>query len=102
MGPAWQDHGLLFTCEDGSPVHPDTFFQFFERHVKAAKLPTIRLHDLRHTFATNALAAGISLYELARFMGTSVRMIDQTYGHPAQRPPRGRSWTPSPTARSDV
>ena len=39
-----------------------------------------RVYDLRHTFATNALAAGISLYELARFMGTSVRMIDQTYG----------------------
>jgi integrase len=40
-----------------------------------------RVYDLRHTFATNALAAGISLYELARFMGTSARMIDQTYGH---------------------
>jgi integrase len=40
-----------------------------------------RVYDLRHTFATDALAARISLYELARYMGTSVRMIDQTYGH---------------------
>ena len=28
-------------------------------HVKAAGLPRIRLHDLRHTFATLALGAGI-------------------------------------------
>ena len=32
-------------------------------------------------FATFAIAAGVSLYELARFMGTSVEQIDRTYGH---------------------
>jgi integrase len=36
---------------------------------------------LRHTFATEALAAGNSIFELARVMGTSVKMIDRTYGH---------------------
>ena len=36
---------------------------------------------LRHTFATEALAAGVSIFELARLMGTSVAMIDRTYGH---------------------
>jgi hypothetical protein len=36
---------------------------------------------LRHTFATEALAAGLSLFELARVMGTSLRMVDRTYGH---------------------
>ena len=35
----------------------------------------------RHTFATSALAAGLGLFELSRFMGTSVEMIDRTYGH---------------------
>ena len=38
-------------------------------------------YTLRHTFATNALAAGISLFDLSRFMGTSIEMIDRTYGH---------------------
>ena len=38
-------------------------------------------YQLRHTFATEALAAGISIFELARIMGTSVAMIDRTYGH---------------------
>lgn len=36
---------------------------------------------LRHTFASNALAAGVGTFELARYMGTSVEMIEQTYGH---------------------
>lgn len=31
--------------------------------------------------ATEALAAGISIFELARVMGTSVAMIDRTYWH---------------------
>ena len=39
------------------------------------------IYTLRHTFATSALAAGLGLYELSRFMGTSVEMIDRTYGH---------------------
>ena len=39
---------------------------------------------LRHTFATEALAAGVSTFDLARRMGTSVAMIDRTYGHLAR------------------
>ena len=31
--------------------------------------------------AVSAIAAGVSLFELARFMGTSVDQIDKTYGH---------------------
>jgi hypothetical protein len=31
-----------------------------------------------------ALAAGVSIFELARLMGTSVAMIDRTYGHLAR------------------
>jgi len=37
-----------------------------------------------HTFATEALAAGSRSFELARIMGTSVAMIDRTYGHLAR------------------
>jgi hypothetical protein len=35
---------------------------------------------VRSTFASNALAAGITVYELARIMGTSVGMIEAHYG----------------------
>lgn len=50
----------------------------------AAGLPSRRIYDLRHSFATWALDAGLSIFELARYMGTSVEMIDRTYGHLAQ------------------
>jgi hypothetical protein len=39
-----------------------------------------RLYDLRSTFASKAFAAGLTVYELARVMGTSVRMIELHYG----------------------
>jgi ketosteroid isomerase-like protein len=39
---------------------------------------------VRHTFATEALAGRISMFELARVMGISAKMIDRTYGHLAR------------------
>jgi integrase len=54
--------------------------------VKAAgfvkgKKATKRIYDCRHTYATMSLAAGVSLFSLSRRMGTSLDMIDKTYGH---------------------
>lgn len=40
-----------------------------------------RIYDLRHTYATWSLRAGVPIFQLARRMGTSVDMIDATYGH---------------------
>jgi hypothetical protein len=39
-----------------------------------------RIYDLRATFASDALAANVSVFGLARVMGTSVRMIERHYG----------------------
>jgi integrase len=52
--------------------------------LESAGLPSRRIYDLRHSFATWALHAGLSIFELSRYMGTSVEMIDRTYGHLAQ------------------
>jgi integrase len=49
--------------------------------VRAAGLEHRSPYALRHCYATFAIAAGVSLFELARFMGTSVEQIDKTYGH---------------------
>ena len=49
---------------------------------KAAGItPLRRVYDLRHTFATFALRAGISTFDLSRYMGTSLAMIDRHEGH---------------------
>jgi integrase len=59
-GPAWHEHGLAFTNEDGTPLEPDGFSKRFVRYAKQAGLPPIRLHDLRHTHASMLLAAGVN------------------------------------------
>ena len=48
----------------------------------AAGLDGRRIYDLRHTFAaSNALAAGVPSSVLARYFGSSERMIDRAYSH---------------------
>jgi integrase len=49
--------------------------------VKAAGQEHRTPYALRHTFASFAIAAGVPLFHLSRFMGTSVEQIDRTYGH---------------------
>lgn len=59
-GPSWNpDPGLVFCDEIGDPIHPDRITREFAGLVRAAGLPVIRLHDLRHTYATVALKAGV-------------------------------------------
>ena len=62
---------------------------FPNRHWKPAQraagiTPPRRVYDLRHTFATFALRAGISTFDLSRYMGASLTMIDRHYGHLAR------------------
>ena len=63
-------------------VHPDLFSQAFDRHVKKAGLPRIRLHDLRHTYATLALAQGHHPKVVQGRLGhASVMQTLDTYSH---------------------
>jgi integrase len=58
-GPHYADSGLAFTMPGGTPIHPNRFRLWFRRHVQAAGLPAIRLHDMCHSYATAGLAAGV-------------------------------------------
>jgi integrase len=72
MGSGYRDHDLIFCRPDGVPYHPEAFSKTFDRRVRLprfAELPTIRLHDLRHTWATLALAAGIDVAIVAKRLG---------------------------------
>jgi len=46
--------------------------------------PLRNLYDLRHTYATFALRAGVSVFAVSRFMGSSIAMIDYHHGHLAR------------------
>jgi integrase len=78
-----QDSPLLFPNARGGYLD---FRNFNRRHwkpvQKAAGIEPLRdLYDLRHTYATFALRAGVPVFALSRFMGTSIAMIDLHYGH---------------------
>jgi len=60
---------LLFTWEDGRPIHPDVVRQRFHRMAAACNLPRIRLHDIRHSYATAALKAGVHPAVVSRRLG---------------------------------
>jgi integrase len=81
-GSAYRDCGFVFCREDGPPVWPADFSAAFKRHVKAAGLPVIRLHDLRHTHATLALEAGVHPKVVSERLGhASVGITLDTYSH---------------------
>jgi integrase len=80
--PPRVDTPLLFPAPSGGLLHTNNFrSREWAPAVEAAAVARpARVYDLRSTFASNALAAGVSAFELARIMGTSVAMIDRTYG----------------------
>jgi integrase len=64
MGEHWTDTGLVFTLEDGTASHPDRLTDIFEWEAFRAGLPPIRFHDLRHSAASIAHAAGASMKDI--------------------------------------
>lgn len=68
-GAAYADSALVFCKENGTPIHPQTFTQTFERIIEKSPLPRIRLHDLRHTHATIALRAGVPVKVISERLG---------------------------------
>jgi site-specific recombinase XerD len=80
--PPRLDTPLLFAAPGGGVLDLDNFRRReWAPAVEAAGVAApARIYDLRSTFASEALAAGVSAFELARIMGTSVRMIERHYG----------------------
>jgi integrase len=70
-GAGYQDGGLVFAREDGSPLRPEYVTRHFLALAEAAGLPRIVLHGLRHTWATHALAAGVDMLVVSRHLGHS-------------------------------
>ncbi len=80
--PPRLDTALLFPSPRGLHIDLDNFrTRDFYPACEAAGIEPRGPYHLRHTFATEALAAGVSLFELSRLMGTSLRVIDRTHGH---------------------
>jgi len=81
-GELWSNDDLVFSNEDGTVLRPSRVSRRFERLIREAGLPRIRLHDLRHTSASVGLQAGESLKEVSARLGHSTIVITaDTYAH---------------------
>ena len=72
----------MFCGLDGLPLHPDTFTSTFKRLRDPLPLPAITLHDLRHTSATLALAAGVHPKVVSERLGhANISITLDLYSH---------------------
>ena len=74
--------GLVFTRPDGRPLVPWAVSKAFRDHGRAALLPPIPLHGLRHTYATLALASGVNPRIVSGRLGhATVALTLDVYSH---------------------
>jgi integrase len=74
--------GRMFTTPAGEPVHPHSISQTFNRIVRRAPVPVIRLHDLRHTHGTLLIANGVHSKVVSERLGHAwFAFTVETYQH---------------------
>jgi len=73
LGAAWESPlvDLVFTDPWGRPIDGPNLTQRFQTILRAAGLPRIRFHDLRHAAATLMLASGTDLKVVSEVLGHS-------------------------------
>ena len=72
---------LCFAHPDGSPLDPPTVTHQFVRIARRAGLK-VRLHDLRHTYASIMLAAGVNIKAISQALGhANVSITLNVYSH---------------------
>ena len=76
------DEDFVFAHPDGTPLDPSTVSHTFNKVLRRAGLPHIRLHDLRHTHASLLLQAGTHPKIVQERLGhSSIRVTLDTYSH---------------------
>jgi len=82
FGSGWADHDLVLDRGDGKPLDPDTLTHQFGKLTKAAGFEGVRLHDLRHAYATALLRRGVHPKIVSEALGhSSTSFTMDTYTH---------------------
>lgn len=83
LGEAWQAFDLVFCGEQGTPLSiPNITYRYFRPILEKAKLPRIRLYDLRHSCATLLLMAEENPKVVSEGLGHSTIVLTlDTYSH---------------------
>ena len=81
-GETWLESGYVFVRPSGEALQPFAVSKAFHQLSAAACLPQIRLHDLRHSYATLALASGVNPRIVSGRLGHStVALTLDVYSH---------------------
>lgn len=82
LGEAWVGNGLVLERGDGMPLSPDAVSRAFYRLARNMGRPGLRLHDLRHAYATTLLLAGVHPKTASEALGhSSVGFTMDVYSH---------------------
>lgn len=80
---------LVFDRGDGHPWHPDTFGQAWIDFAKGSGVRRVRFHDLRATFASLLIEAGVDPVTVQHFLGHStLNMTMRVYARATMRAKR--------------
>lgn len=88
LGDLYHESDYVFVRDDGKPYRVNSVSEHFSDFLKRNGMPKIRLHDLRHTFASVMYEAGVDLKAISEMMGHSdigttsriyTHMFDNTY-----------------------
>ena len=81
-GDEWEDHDCVFARKNGKPVMASVFAQRWVRFLKKHDLRYVRIHDLRHSYATNALIDDQRIEMISEQLGhSSIRVTKDTYAN---------------------
>ena len=93
LGEEWEDHDLVFPAERGRYWHRTVFYQGYRELVDASQIEKpreVNFHALRHTAASQWIAAGVDLLTVSRRLGhASASFTLDVYAHmlPGQQGP---------------
>ena len=81
-GSDYIDRNLIISKENGDFITPEKIYKEFKTLLKKAELPDIRLHDLRHTYATLSLQEGVPAKVIQKTLGhASIQTNLDIYSH---------------------
>ena len=81
-----QENGLVFTDEFGTRITPQALYRAFKLAVCELGMPTVRFHDLRHSYAVVSLKSGDDVKTVQENLGhaTAAFTLD-VYGHVTEK-----------------
>ena len=81
LGKSLTDNDFVFAHPDGTPLDPSSITHVFVKMVRKAGLK-LRLHDLRHSYASIMLAAGINVKAISESLGhANIGITLDIYSH---------------------